>query len=349
MRVTPIAAGLVAAAALLTATACTSIKPTTFANPTDTGPRTATVAFYNLENLFDTQDDPKINDQDFLPTSPLQWDDARYRTKLSQMASVIEQLGSPNGPDVLGVSEVENARVLQDLVAQPALASRGYRIIHFDSPDPRGIDVALIYKPDRFQPTVQKAVPVILPDTAMGTRDVLLVSGKLNGEPITFLVNHWPSRRSGSVSIRRRYAVADMVRGLVDTELATNPQARVLLMGDFNDFPTDSSITQHLRASYDAKTLPNGQLFNALYDAHQRGEGTHFYRKKGTVLDQMMLSPGLMGNDGLHFIGTGNIYKPARILSTEEKYAGEPLRTYAGKKYLGGFSDHLPIYLTLTK
>ena len=348
MRVTPLAAGLVAGAALL-AGACTSLKPTTFNAVPDTGPRTATVAFYNLENLFDTQDDPAINDQDFLPTSALKWDDARYRTKLTQMASVIEQLGSPNGPDVLGVSEVENRKVLQDLVAQPALASRKYQVIHFDSPDPRGIDVALIYKPDRFQPTSQRAVPLPLPDTTMGTRDVLLVSGKLNGESITFMVNHWPSRRSGSVSVRRRYAAADLVRGLVDAELQVNPQARILLMGDFNDYPTDSSITQHLRASYDAKNLPNGQLFNALYDAHQRGEGTHFYRQKGTVLDQMMLSPGLMGNDGLHFIGTGNIYKPARLLSTEEKYRGEPLRTYGGKKYLGGFSDHLPVYLTLTK
>lgn len=333
---------------LLAAAACTSIQPTTF-TPPDTGPRTATVAFYNLENLFDTQDDPAINDQDFLPTSDLKWDETRYRAKLANMASVIEQLGSDNGPDVLGVCEVENKRVLQDLVSQPALVSRRYQFVHFDSPDPRGIDVALIYKPDRFQPTAQRAVPVTLPDTTMGTRDVLLVKGKLNGEPITFIVNHWPSRRSGPISLRRRYAVADMVRGLVDAELAIDPQARVLLMGDFNDFPTDSSITHHLRASYDAKNLPNGQLFNALYDAHQRGEGTHYYRQKGSVLDQMMLSPGLMGNTGLRFIGTGNVYKPDRLLSTETRYAGEPLRTYGGKKYLGGYSDHLPIYLKLTK
>ncbi len=349
MRVTPLAAGFTTAAALLATVACTSIKPSTFSNPTDIGPRSATVAFYNLENLFDTQDDPAINDQDFLPTSDQKWDDARYRTKLTNMASVIEQLGSPNGPDVLGVSEVENRKVLVELLAQPALAGRNYKFIHFDSPDPRGIDVALIYKPDRFEPTAQRAVPLTLPDTVMGTRDVLFVQGKLNGEPITFIVNHWPSRRSGTASVRRRYAAADMVRGLVDKELQADPQARVLLMGDFNDYPTDSSITQHLRASYDAKNLPNGQLFNALYDAHQRGEGTHFYQRKGTVLDQMILSPGLMGNTGLHFIGTGNIYKPARLMSTDERYAGEPLRTYVGKKYLGGFSDHLPVYLTLTK
>ncbi len=351
MRVTPLAARLSAGIVLLAAAACTSIKATTFNAPPDTGPRTATVAFYNLENLFDTQDDPATNDQDFLPTGALHWDDTRYHAKLTNMASVIEQLGSPSGPDVLGVCEVENRRVLLDLVAQPAIAARHYQIVQFESPDPRGIDVALLFKPDRFQLTTSKAIPIALPDTTMGTRDALLVTGKLNGEDISFVVNHWPSRRGGQgKSDQRRTAAADQVRQLVEAQTSVNPQARVLLMGDFNDTPLDSSIVGHLRATYDIKNLKAGQLYNAFYDMQITGRGTICYKQKCDVFDQMILTPGLCGNVGMHYqAGSANVYKPERLQSQEEKYKGEPLRTYGGKKYLGGFSDHYPVYLTLTK
>ena len=193
-------------AAALWLAACAPVKSPTFTQVPDEAPRTAVIGFYNTENLFDTQDDPATNDQDFLPTSDLKWDDVRYRAKLSNLASVIEQLGSPNGPDVLGLSEVENQKVLNDLVNTSALQARKYKIIHFESPDPRGIDVALLYKADRFTPTAQRAIPVPLPDTVMGTRDLLFVQGKLNGEPITFIVNHWPSRRGGQE--KARYAVS---------------------------------------------------------------------------------------------------------------------------------------------
>lgn len=331
------------------AAACTTINSSSFNTVPMEEHRTATVAFYNLENLFDTQDDPAIIDEEFTPGSALKWDEARYRQKLTNMASVIEQLGSFNGPDVLGLSEVENHRVLEDLVSQSKIAARRYKIIHFDSPDPRGIDVAMLYRPDRFVPTDQRAVKVTLPDTTLGTRDLLLVHGKLNGEAITLVVNHWPSRRNGQKSEVRRQAVADQVRGLVDEELKRDPMARVLLMGDFNDTPMDPSITQHLRAGCDPKNVGEGRLFNALCDAATRSEGTHYYRGKGEVYDQIILSAGLMGNTGLHFQGGNSIYKPPFLLSTEERYAGEPLRTYVGKKYLGGFSDHLPVYVTLTK
>jgi exonuclease III len=355
MRVTrlpsPAALGFYLGLSLLTAVACTSIKPTTFNAPLDTGPRTATVAFYNLENLFDTQDDPNTNDQDFLPGSAYKWDDARYRAKLANMASVLEQLGSPNGPDVIGVAEIENRRVLEDLVNQPLLAPRKYKIIHFDSPDPRGIDVALLYKADRFTPTVTKNIVVTLPDTTMGTRDILLVTGQLNGEKISFVVNHWPSRRGGSTkSDARRLAAADRARATVNELEAADPQARVLLMGDFNDTPLDSSIVGHLKATYDIKNLKPTQLYNAFYDYQVRGIGTICYKQKCDVFDQMILSPGLCDSPTLHYqAGSANIYKPIRLQSQEEKYAGEPLRTYGGKKYLGGFSDHYPVYLTLTK
>lgn len=341
--------------ALATLAGC-GIRQTTFTTaPSGTieEHRTAVVAFYNLENLFDTQDDPKTDDKDFLPGAESRWDESRYRVKLANMASVIEQLGSYNGPDIVGLAEVENRRVLEDLVATAALAPRKYKIVHFESPDPRGIDVALLYKADRFMLNEQKAVPVTLPDTTLGTRDLLLVKGELNGLPISFIVNHWPSRRGGSPkSEARRMAVADQARQLVNAELATDPQARVLLMGDFNDTPRDSSIAsrQHLNATFDSKNVRPGQLYNPFYDYQIRGRGTIYYKGKGDVFDQMMLSPGLAGNVGLHYQGgSANIYAPPRLQSQEEKYVGEPLRTYAGRKYLGGFSDHFPVYLTLSK
>jgi endonuclease/exonuclease/phosphatase family metal-dependent hydrolase len=311
---------------------------------------TATIAFYNLENLYDAEDDPKIDDETFLPTSPLKWDDARYRTKLANMASVINELGDVEGPDVLGVTEVENRRVLDELVKQPAIAARKYQIVHFDSPDPRGIDVALLYKPDHFTLTSQRAVPVALPDTTMGTRDILVVEGKLNGDPITFLVCHWPSRRNGQKSDKRRFSVAAQSRRLIDEHLRTNPQARILLMGDLNDSPTDSSVVSILHASKELRNLPKGQLHNAFYDLQAQGKGTLFYRGRPDVFDQMVLSGGLCNGSGLHYrAGSARIYAPERLTTPEVKFAGEPLRTYGGKRYLGGYSDHFPIYLMLTK
>ncbi len=310
----------------------------------------ATVAFYNIENLYDTVDDPKIDDETFLPTSALKWDETRYQTKLTNLASVIKELGGADGPDILGMTEVENRRVLDDLVAQPAIAARKYQIVHFDSPDPRGIDVALLYKPDHFTVTNQRAVPVTFPDTTMGTRDILLVEGKLNGDPITFLVCHWPSRRNGLKSDKRRFAVAAQSRRLIDEQLRANPQARILLMGDLNDSPTDSSIASILRASKELRNLPKGQLHNAFYDLQAQGKGTLFYRGRPDIFDQMVLSSGLCNGSGLHYrASSARIYAPERLTTPEVKFAGEPLRTYGGKRYLGGYSDHFPVYLLLTK
>jgi len=316
----------------------------------DTDFTTATVAFYNLENLYDTEDDPAIIDESYLPTSPLQWDETRYRTKLNHLASVIEKLGSDLGPDVLGVTEVENKRVLEDLIKEPAIASRRYKIVHFESPDPRGIDVALIYKPDHFEVTAQRAVRMPLPDTTMGTRDVLLVDGKLNGDPVTFLVCHWPSRRLREKSDIRRFSIARQTRQLVDEKLATNPQAKILLMGDLNDTPADSSIVHLLNASSESRNLRPGQMYNAFFHLQGQGKGTLFYRGKPDIFDQIILSNGLVNGSGLHYrSGSASIYAPERLTSPESKFSGEPLRTYGGRRYLGGYSDHFPVYLTLTK
>ncbi|MBC7446546.1 MAG: endonuclease/exonuclease/phosphatase family protein [Hymenobacteraceae bacterium] len=356
MRLLPLPSGLVVAMALLSATACTSTKSQPVAEvpqkKPDTDFRTATIAFYNVENLFDTVDDPKTDDNTYLPTSYMQWDEARYRTKLTNLASVIVDLGSPNGPDVIGLNEVENKRVLEELVAQPSIAARKYQAILFDSPDPRGSDVALLYKPSHFTVTAQRAVRSPLPDTTMGTRDLLLVEGKLNGDPITFIVAHWPSRRNGQKSLIRRLAIARQTRQLIDEQLKANPLGRLILMGDLNDTPTDSAVADVLHASSELINLPKGHLYNPFYDFQIQSKGTMYYRSRPDVFDQMVLSPGLlvMKGNGLHYkASSAGIYAPDRLTSPQTKFPGEPLRTYGGRKYLGGYSDHFPVYLTLTK
>ena len=340
---------------LLAANACAPAKPspTVVAAKSEKKPidlRTAVVGFYNLENLFDTQDDPQTSDDDLTPASYKQWDEARYRTKLSNLASVIKELGAADGPDVLGVIELENKQVLKALVAEPAIADRNYQIVHFDSPDPRGIDVALLYKPEHFSVTTQRAVRITLPDTTMGTRDLLVVDGVLNGEPITLMVCHWPSRRGGQKALNRRLSVAQQTRRVIGEQLKANPHARILLMGDFNDAPTDSSIVHLLGASPDLPKLPKGKLYNAFYDLQIQGKGTMYYRSRPDVFDMMLLSPGLTTGGGLHFKpSSAAIYAPDRLTSPQSKFPGEPLGTYIGRKYIGGYSDHFPVYLTLTK
>lgn len=324
--------------------------PPTATTATAPSPRTATIAFYNAENLFDAQDDPAVNDQDFLPAGRMGWTDERYRTKLRNLAAVIAEIGSAEGPDILGLNETENRQVLNDLVAEPLLRDRHYQIAHFESPDPRGIDVALLYRPDRFVVTKQRSVPLTLPDTTMGTRNLLVVDGKLLGEPLTLLVAHWPSRRSGQKSVNRRLAVARQTRRVIDEQLRLDPQARILLMGDLNDSPTDSSLTSILRAGPNALTLKGGQLFNAFYDLQLQGKGTMHFRSRPDVFDQMVLSPGLTTGPGLRYVpNSAGIYAPDRLTNPQTKFPGESLGTYVGRKYIGGYSDHFAVYLKLTK
>ncbi|MBF1309213.1 MAG: endonuclease/exonuclease/phosphatase family protein, partial [Porphyromonadaceae bacterium] len=202
-----------------------------------------TVAFYNLENLFDTIDGEN-NDADFLPDGKNQWTPDKYKQKLHNMAYAISQIGSKRGPDILGVCEIENRGVLEDLLKEPELANSGYEIVHFDSPDKRGIDCALFYRPSYYQFTAAHPHPVILKgEEHIKTRDVLEVNGLLLGEPVSFLVAHWPSRVGGEqVSLKRRLYAAEVMRSVTDSLLAADPNNKVILMGDFNDDPTSPSV-----------------------------------------------------------------------------------------------------------
>jgi len=264
--------------------------------------KVAAIGFYNLENLFDTIDSPVTNDADYLPNGRLAWDTYKYTNKEANMAKVISQLAtevSPDGVAMLGVAEVENQKVLEDLVAQPAIKSRNYQIVHYESPDERGIDCGLLYQPKYFKVTGSQAVPVMIVDSKTGerdfTRDILYVTGLFDGEPIHVMVGHWPSRLGGETgSAWRRAAAAGVCRHLADSIRTINPNAKIVIMGDLNDDPTNKSLTQVLNAKRSSDNLEDNELYNPMYDLYKSGNGTMAYRDAWSLFDQMVLSKGFV-------------------------------------------------------
>ncbi len=315
-----------------------------------------TIAFYNQENLFDTEDDPTIDDSEFLPTSANQWDEAKYRKKLANMAYAISTIGH-NAPDILGLCEVENRRVLEDLVKQESLAKYNYGIVHYNSPDERGIDVALLYKKNVFTPFADKSIRIELPNGDK-TRDVLFVSGILGKkDTLHVFVVHFPSRRGGlEASEPRRIIAATKVRQAVDSLLQRNPKSNILLMGDWNDEPDNKSIIEVLKAKGDMQNLQAGDLFNPMARLKAEGLGSHAHynsqekKVEWNVLDQVILSQNLLDRKSkLQYLpNSATIYKPEFLLQQEPpQYKGQPLRTFAGKRYLAGYSDHFPVFVNL--
>ena len=315
------------------------------------------IAFYNLENLFDTIDTHNVLDTEFTPESPKLWNSDRYWKKIDHMASVIAQLGSHEkvaGPAVIGLSEMENRAVLEDLVNSPRLRDLNYQIIHYDSPDLRGIDVALLYQPRYFTVTNTRSVPLIIhgeDGERIYTRDQLQVSGLFDGEPMHFIVNHWPSRRgdSGS-SANLRNAAARLTRSLVDSIAKEDNNAKVIVMGDLNDDPTNESVRLYLKARDDQNRLKNDQMFNALGTHFKRGIGSLAYRDQWNLFDQIILSQSLLDNkhNGYHY-HSSRVFNESFLVQQEGRYKGYPFRFYAGNNYLGGYSDHFPVYILLVK
>ncbi len=313
------------------------------------------VGFYNLENLFDTINDPNINDEEFLPQGANQWNTEKYLTKLHNMANAISTIGTditPDGVAVLGMSEMENLRVLEDLVAQPEIKDRNYQVVHYDSPDRRGVDVALIYNPKYFKLTSSKSYRTIVPtDPDFLTRDQLVVSGIFDGESMHFIVMHWPSRSGGEKrSEPGRIAAAELCRHIADSILRDDQNAKVIMMGDFNDYPDNKSVTDYLLASGNMKDLREGEFFNPMYELHKKGIGTNYYRDVPGVLDQIVLTQSLLPTDYSSYQ-----YKNVKAHNKEflkqhgGKYNGYPFRTFAGGVWLGGYSDHFPVYIILLK
>ncbi|PHQ55422.1 MAG: endonuclease [Lutibacter sp.] len=305
-----------------------------------------TIAFYNLENLFDTKNDPKILDDDFTPKGKKHWNYHRYKRKLKNLGNVIAQLGnerSHHPPAIIGVVEVENQTVLTDLVATNSLKKHDYGFVHYDSPDERGIDVALLYKKDLFELLNSETFPLYLEEkngVIDLTRDILLVKGNLNGELIYVIVNHWPSRRSGQdTSEEKRIKAAELVLTIVKKITLETKNPKIIIMGDFNDDPSNKSVKQY---------LVNDSFYNPMERLITIGKGTLNYKKKWHLFDQIIFSKNFFNIEtDKHSFKYAEVFDKQFLKEWSGKYKGNPLRTYTGKRYLGGFSDHFPVYVYL--
>ncbi len=313
-----------------------------------------TIAFYNVENLFDTINNPKKNDDEFTPESIKRWNTEKYNDKVENIAKAIRMIGADEKntftPTIIGLCEVENRQVIEDVIYSKYLKDLGYEIIHFESPDSRGIDVALVYQKQHFFP-LKKSKHQLLLHKSNGytsyTRDQLLVTGLLDKEEIHIIVNHWPSRVGGeNKSKPKRIAAAQLNRKIVDSLLSINPQAKIITMGDFNDGPNDYSIQDVLKAS-GQKEAPSG-LYNPMYVlSEQKGLGTLAYRDTWELFDQIIISKAFLKRDYTGFqFRTVQIVNPPSLRQPQGRYKGYPLRNTDTK---AGYSDHFPVYITLVR
>lgn len=313
---------------------------------------TAVIGFYNLENLFDTEDDPLINDDQFLPDGDYQWTPERYQRKLENMSQVISLVAKEyGGPVALGVSEIENERVLRDLISTEKLKPFNFGIVHYDSPDRRGVDVALLYQKDRFRVLSSHPYRLTTADTNFRTRDQLLVTGVIDGcDTVSIIVNHWPSKLGGEKrSMPKRIAAAELSKHISDSLMQANPRAKVVIMGDLNDNPNAKSIVNYLGAKSKAKDVQVNQLFNPMYKLYMDGIWSYVYRDEPNVIDQIIISYGLLNATRGYKYVSANIFRANFMLTKSGSYEGTPLRTFAAGTYLGGYSDHLPVFILLNK
>lgn len=313
------------------------------------------IGFYNQENLFDTCHDEGKNDYEYLPAKG--WNGLKYSNKLKNMAQVLSEMGTdviPVGCAAIGLAEVENDNVLKDLVAQPALAKRGFNFVHIEGPDRRGIDCALLYNPQLFQVRNVKLVPYVQElkkDSAFYTRGFLTVSGTLANEHVTIIVCHLPSRFSSSFY---RESGARQIKVVKDSLLREDPTCKVIVMGDMNDDPEDASMYKELAAKENINKVKADEMFNPWYNVHQSGTGTLSYQGAWNLFDQIILSPTLINQNGSKDYSTlkywkNQIFRRDYMFQTEGKYKGSPKRTTAGGVWLNGYSDHLPTVVYLLK
>ncbi|MCF8273884.1 MAG: endonuclease [Flavobacteriaceae bacterium] len=307
-----------------------------------------TIAFYNLENLFDIKNDHQTNDNDFLPISTKKWTHKRYQNKLRKLGFAISNIGlkeTDKHPAIIGLAEVENDAVLKDLIASKHLSECHYSFVHYDSLDERGIDVALLYDTSCFKVTYSKTFSVQLtneeglPDY---TRDILLVTGLLEEEEIHVIVNHWSSRREGANETEaKRLAAANKVIEIINDLKSENENSKIIIIGDFNDDPINESI-QHL--------VKNQDLFNPMLSLFSYSRGSTSHDFKWNLFDQMLFTKNFFETRPNTFSYVeANIFDDDFLKLFNGKYKGKPFRTYIGKKYQGGYSDHFPVYATLQK
>jgi hypothetical protein len=320
--------------------------------------RAGLIAFYNLENLFDTIDTEGVLDEEFTPGGLDRWTGNKYQHKINNMALAISRIGEEDGwkggPAVMSIAEIENRKVLEDLINNPLLKESGYQIVHYDSPDVRGVDVALLYRTRFFRVTSSTSNGLKIFDEKgerVFTRDQLVVSGIFDGEPMHFIVNHWPSRSGGELTTRpRRNAAADLSRHLVDSLLAIEANAKIFVMGDLNDDPFNESLRKHLKAAPEAEKLKQGELFNCMYPLYKKGIGSLYYQDGLNLFDQIIITPSLLGQDySTYKFYKAQVFNSQFLVQKDGQYKGYPLRTLVGTVFQGGFSDHFPVYVLIIK
>ncbi len=311
------------------------------------------IMFYNVENLFDIHNDPEREDDEFTPGGERRWTWFRFREKLANIYRVIVAAGGWQAPEIVGLCEVENRYVLEELTGTTPLSKAGYEIVHRDSRDRRGIDVALLYRSDRFSLIREKFLEISSPvDTFLKTRDIVYVKGvTVCLDTLHLFVNHWPSRwRGRAFTEPARFLAASVLKSAVDSVFATNAEAKIIIMGDFNDEPADASLRVGLGTETDfADTHPN-RLYNLSAPLKLAGKGTIKFRGRWQLFDQFIVSGTLlMAERGLAARkNSASVFDAGFLLVRDEVYYGyKPFRTYEGYRYTGGYSDHLPVYIDL--
>lgn len=332
--------------------------------------RNYVVGFYNLENLFDTYNDPVKNDEEFLPDGKNKWTDVKYQKKLHNMATVISEMAKANKAfhTVLGVSEIENRLVLEDLVSQPVLQKANFQIIHYDSPDRRGVDVALLYRPDQFTYIDSESIPFSFEGTEVDitlneeeqdyfrTRDILMVHGKIDGEDVAIYVAHLPSRYGG-----KGYDLRSLGGEIIfkhSTQLSQkHPGIKIIVMGDMNDDPFDESMAKWLKARKDKESVKKGEFYNPFWEMYDNGYGSLGYRDVWCLYDQVIVSESLLnaeeGTLKIRPVGKkgfyGVIFKRPFMVTQRGQYKNYPFRTFSNGKFINGYSDHFPTYVVISK
>ncbi|ADF50560.1 MAG: endonuclease [Zunongwangia sp.] len=313
-----------------------------------------TIAFYNTENLFDTQNDDFTFDDDRTPEGKDAWTKEKYELKLNHIGQVVSEIGtelSGHSPEIIGLCEVENIRVLEDLLNTEKLQNKNYKIIHFDSPDRRGIDNALLYNTKVFTPTQSRNIEVLIRNEEgkrIYTRDILVATGRIQNENFAFLVNHWPSRSGGEKASRNyRKSAALVNRKICDSLWAIDPSLKIINMGDFNDDPKNKNVKNVLKTSESPNQF---QFYNPMLKLYKKGVGSLAYRDNWNLFDQILISGAMMTKNYEHFqYYKAGVFKKDYLVTSTGQYKGYPFRSYGYNGYLGGYSDHFPVYLYLIK
>lgn len=304
------------------------------------------VAFYNLENLFDTVDDPHTLDDDFTPKGFKRWKNSRYRSKIKKLGKAISRIGEDKNvhpPSLIGIAEVENNKVIEKLLQTKYLKDYPLDYVHFDSPDERGIDTGLIFNTDHFEVLEAETLPLLIENEEGErdfTRDILFVRGKLNKEEIQLFVNHWPSRRDGAEETKhKRIKAAQTILNKIESLNKAPEDLNVMVMGDFNDDPNSESIQVLMESGY---------FINPFKKLLSLDTGSANYKGKWSLFDQVILSHSFLNHEPeTHSFKEAVIFSPKFLREWKGKYKGNPFRTFVGKKYIGGYSDHFPVYVRL--